>query len=70
MDRYYSPDEAVELFKDEQRISSATLPEIKVMLTYFVRGERFNDGHWGALIEAGLLKKILVRLRSFLIQGE
>ena len=32
------------------------------MLTYFVRGERFCDGHWGRLIEGGHVRRILERL--------
>ena len=29
------------------------------MITYFVRGERFCDGHWGYMIEGGYVRRIL-----------
>jgi hypothetical protein len=33
------------------------------MLTYCVRGERFCDGHWAAMLESGRVVAILRRLR-------
>jgi hypothetical protein len=33
------------------------------MLTYCVRGERFGDGHWAAMLETGKIVAILQRLR-------
>ncbi|MFN8413162.1 MAG: DUF6508 domain-containing protein [Anaerolineales bacterium] len=32
------------------------------MLTFCVRGERFSDGHWGAMIEEGYIRRLLERL--------
>jgi hypothetical protein len=32
------------------------------MLTYCVRGERFSEGHWGAMIEQGHVRRLLERL--------
>jgi len=32
------------------------------MLTYCVRGERFGDGDWGAMIEDGHVRRLLERL--------
>ena len=36
--------------------------QIKTMLTYCVRGERFGDGHWAAMIEGGHVRRLLERL--------
>jgi hypothetical protein len=36
--------------------------EIKTMLTFCLRGERFADGHWGEMIEAGHIRRLLERL--------
>jgi hypothetical protein len=40
----------------------ASLDEIRTMLTYCVRGERFSEGHWGAMIEQGHVRRLLERL--------
>jgi hypothetical protein len=34
------------------------------MLTYCVRGERFSDGHWAAMLESGRIVALLKRLRA------
>ena len=34
------------------------------MLTYCVRGERFSDGHWEAMVESGVIRSILERLQE------
>jgi len=62
-DRTYSPQAAAEMLKDDQRIGKATLGEIKSMLTYCVRGERFIDGHWGNMLSSGKIMRILERLQ-------
>ena len=51
---------------DENAIKAADLDQIKAMLTYCVRGERFSDGHWGALIEGGQVRRVLERLEQLL----
>jgi hypothetical protein len=43
-------------------IEKTTLAELKTLLTSCVRGERFCTGHWGAMIEAGYVQRILRRL--------
>ena len=60
----YKPGEASDMLADDRSIESASLAEIKTMLTYCVRGERFCDGHWGAMLESGKIVKILERLRT------
>ena len=58
----YVPKEAGEMIEDEDFIRHATLEEIKSMLTFCVRGERFCDGHWEAMLESGKVARILERL--------
>ena len=44
------------------RVRRASLDEIRTMLTYCVRGERFCDGRWGAMIQGGHVQRLLERL--------
>lgn len=69
MDTGYKPAEAQKLVQDDQFIAQATLPEIKTMLTYCVRGERFSDGFWASLLENGRVQAILKRLQQLQTQA-
>ena len=60
----YQPTEAARMLQDDEFISNATLADIKTVLTYCVRGERFADGHWGAMLESGKVVAILKRLQT------
>lgn len=62
MDFDYVPDQAGQLLLSEYGASHATLDQIKTMLTFCVRGERFCDGHWAAMIEVGHVRRLLERL--------
>lgn len=62
LDYNYSPEEAAQLLRDEDRVRNAGIDEIKTMLTFCVRGERFSDGHWGAMVEGGYVRRLLERL--------
>jgi hypothetical protein len=62
IDYEYNPEQAYQMLKDEQAVKKASLSEIKSMLTFCVRGERFSDGHWGEMIEKGYIRRILERL--------
>lgn len=64
LDYGYRPEEAARMLKDEELVKSATLSQIKTMLTYCVRGERFSDGHWAEMIENGYIRKILERINE------
>jgi hypothetical protein len=64
LDYEYNPEQAYQMLKDEDRIQQASLPEIKSMLTFCVRGERFSDGHWGEMIERGHIRRLLERLNK------
>jgi hypothetical protein len=52
------------MLEDEARVRRASLDEIKTMLTYCVRGERFCDGHCGEMIEQGHVRRLLERLEE------
>ena len=52
------------MMRDENLIKAASLPQIKTMLTFCLRGERFSDGHWGAMIEQGYIRRLLERLNE------
>jgi hypothetical protein len=62
MDFEYVPDQAGQLLLSEYGVRNATLDQLKTMLTYCVRGERFCDGHWGVMIEGGHVRRLLERL--------
>jgi hypothetical protein len=53
IDYEYNPEQAYQMLKDEDAVKTASLPQIKSMLTFCVRGERFSDGHWAEMIEKG-----------------
>jgi hypothetical protein len=59
----YDPPAAGELVRSDEVIGSASLAQIKTMLTFCVRGERFCDGHWGAMVREGRIGAILRRLQ-------
>lgn len=63
-DPKYTSKNVAEMIRDPQRVASATLDEIKTMLTWCVRGERFRDGHWGSVIENGYVRDILLRMTA------
>jgi hypothetical protein len=64
MDTSYQPQEAGQMLADDVVIQAASLEQAKTMLTYFVRGERFSDGHWGWLLENGRIQTLLHRLQA------
>ncbi|MCB0207481.1 MAG: hypothetical protein KDH89_21880, partial [Anaerolineae bacterium] len=68
----YQPAEAGAMLADDDLIRSASLEQVKTMLTFCVRGERFSDGHWGAMLREGrivLLLRRLALLRDQLAEG-
>jgi hypothetical protein len=64
LDYGYKPEQASQMLRDENLIKTASLPQIKTMLTFCLRGERFSDGHWGAMIEQGHIRRLLERLNE------
>lgn len=47
---------------DEDAVARADLARIRAMITCCVRGERFCDGYWGAMIEGGHIRRVLERI--------
>jgi hypothetical protein len=68
LDYEYNPEQAYQMLKDENRVKVASLTEIKTMLTFCVRGERFSDGHWAAMIEQGYIRRLLERLNEIKLE--
>jgi hypothetical protein len=64
IDYEYNPEQAYQMLKDEQAIKTASLIQIKSLLTFCVRGERFSDGHWAEMIEKGYIRRIPERLNE------
>jgi hypothetical protein len=60
----YEPRQAWAMLQDDDFIARASLDEVRTMLTYCVRGERFSDGHWGAMLESGRVQAVLRRLEA------
>jgi len=68
MDHGYRPDRAGAMLGDADAVAAASLDQVRTMLTYCVRGERFCDGHWAALIQNGKLTRLLQRLQQLRAQ--
>ena len=68
LDYGYVPRECEKLIESEEAIGQASLPQLRAMLTYVLRGERFSDGWWGHMIEKGYVRRILERLAE--LEGE
>jgi hypothetical protein len=64
LDHEYSPEQAYQMLKDENRIKTASLSQITTMLTFCVRGERFSDGLLAQMIEEGYIRRLLERLNE------
>jgi len=56
------------MLKDEELIKAASLSQIKTMLTFCLRGERFSDGHWAQMIEEGCIQRLLERLNQIKLE--
>jgi hypothetical protein len=64
LDYGYSPGEAGRMLGDAELVGGASLEQIKSMLTYCLRSERFGDGNWEALLKGGQIVALLRRLRA------
>jgi hypothetical protein len=64
LDTGYRPEQARRMLEDENFVTTAALDQVKTMLTFCVRGERFADGHWAQMIEKGHIRRLLERLRA------
>ena len=61
-DVHYGDQPVGEWIENEGFVRRASLDEIRTMLTWCDRGERFADGHWGSVIASGAVHRILERL--------
>ena len=64
LDYGYNPEQAYQMLKDENLVKTASLHQIKTMLTFCVRGERFSAGHCAEMIEKGHIRRLLERLKE------
>lgn len=62
----YDPISAGALVKNRGLIERASLEEVRTMLTWCVRGERFCDGHWAHILGDGTVFALLDRLNEIL----
>jgi len=58
-----------EEFRDVSRVRSASLDEIRRLLTLHVRAERFGEGHLAEVIESGHMAALLRRLGELASAG-
>ena len=69
-DDAYDVETTLRMISDPERIGRANLDEIRTMLTFCVRGERFCDGHWKTMLNKGFILQLLTRLRDLRVALE
>lgn len=69
-DYAYKPVESGAMLRCPEVIDRADLLQIKTMLTYCVRGERFCDGLWGGVVGNGTVQRLLRRLDELRVAGD
>lgn len=52
-----------------ERVATATLPEVRSMLTLILRSERFGDGNRGGAISRGMVRWLLERVEVLIGEG-
>ena len=62
-DYEYTSSGAGKMVRNKELIQNASLAELKSLLTYCVRGERFGDGVWEDFFNEGIIQSILERLK-------
>ncbi len=60
----YRPERAPEMIDTRGFIEQADTIHIKEMLTFCAQGEKFCDGHRQAMIEQGVIRRLLERLEQ------
>ena len=63
-DETYSVETTSRMIRNPDRIDRASLEEIRAMLTFCVRGERFCEGHWRTMLNQGFIRQLLTRLQD------
>jgi hypothetical protein len=69
-DPEYQPAKAAAMLAAAEAVERATLNDVRSMLTYCVRGERFCEGHWEALLRSGSIVRLLRRLQQLAARAE
>jgi hypothetical protein len=69
-DQRYLATNAPRMLTDDGAMARASLDQIKTMLTYCVRGERYRPGHWAQALESGRITALLRRLSELRRQIE
>jgi len=69
LDPSYKPEAAAALIQEPGRIGRASIVELRQLLTSCLRGERFGEGHWASMIEKGVIRELLERLRQLRLPG-
>jgi Family of unknown function (DUF6508) len=69
IDYGYKSEDAARMLADDECIMQASLEQVKTMLTYCVRGERFCDGHREAPLAGGQVVALLKRLKAIRDSG-
>src|SRR6201989_3679310 len=64
LDYGYKPEEAARMLADGELVGRADVEQLKAMLTYCLRGERFCEGFWETLLHGGQIAALLRRLRA------
>lgn len=66
MDTKYNPEQTAKMLDDFLHADEAERAKTEIadlrMITYCVRGERFNDGHWGEMLSSGTITALLKQL--------
>ena len=65
----YTPETAGPQLRDPDFVRTASLEQLRPLITYCVRGERFCDGFWAGMIKAGHIRNILERLKALMDTG-
>jgi hypothetical protein len=64
LDPEYLAVDPARMLDDDEAIRAATLEQVRAMLTYCVRAERFGDGNWEAFLRSGRVTALLWRLEG------
>lgn len=70
LDPDYQTEVVARWIKDPGFISQASLAQIRSLLTFCIRGERFCSGHVGGMIDNGVILAIFNRLEALLDKGK
>lgn len=63
-DYEYKPEKTARMFENAKVIQKASINQIRTILTWCVRGERYCDGHWSAVLSSGRIFDVLERLKK------